>query len=312
MLVAVTGGMGFIGQEVICRLQDRGHRVILVDYWAEALRRYEAAKFPILESVYRTASSAELMLDPSEFISWLKGNCVDAVVHLGACVDTTDMASTEMIHDNVKFTQDLVRVINLRTSAELPGIVFASSAATYGTKGFPNNPYGLTKSIGERLITETRGDFVSLRFFNVFGRNEHHKGKMASVPFKLFQAYQDGAKFCLHSPDSARDFVPVTTVADQVVAYAELMKQFLVNRYMTAAGIRGTWDLGTGYATTFADLDNYIMQAVKQYTSCVRHVSIPQEMVGRYQTYTCAGQRAKNAGEATQTTREAIEEIYGR
>lgn len=315
MLVAVTGGMGFIGQEVIAGLQAGGHRVILVDYWERALRQYEEMKYPILTSVYETASKAEALLDPWEFIYWLNRNPVDAVIHLGACVDTMDMASPDMIRNNVAFTQEMVESINTgRISEDVPGIVFASSAATYGAKGFPNNPYGLTKSIGERFIAGTRGNYVSLRFFNVFGRNEHHKGKMASVPFKLAQAYREATKFDLHSPDSARDFVPVTTVAAQVVAYAEMMNQFKDERGSKnqAGSIRESLDLGTGYATTFADLDNYVMQAMKQYVSCVRHVPIPPEIIGRYQPYTCAGQRARNAAYESQSTRDAIEEIYGR
>lgn len=314
MLVAVTGGMGFIGQEVICRLQERGHRVILVDYWRTSLSTYEARKYPILESVYRSASTVDELLEPNEFLLWMRQNSVDTVIHLGATADTTDMGSRTLIYNNVEFTRELIDAMNTgRASTDIPGIVFASSAATYGSKGFPNNPYGLTKCLGERFVSKTRGGFVSLRFFNVFGRNEHHKGKMASVPFKLAEAYRESVKFDMHSPDAARDFVPVTTVAAKVVAYAEMI--FETSRECSVSQmpnyVREVADLGTGYATTFSDLDNYVMQAMKQYVSCVRHVPMPPELVGRYQPYTCAGQREVNAGLDSQSTRDAIEEIYG-
>lgn len=312
MRVAVTGGMGFIGQEVISCLQERGHEVVLVDYWEDLIARYEREKLPIIESVYRTGSMIELFLTPTQFLFWMNDSCVDVIVHLGAVVDTMDLGSHAMFERNVRFTQDLIRLANMgRTSEYVPGIVFASSAAVYGSKGFPNNPYGLTKCIGEKAVAETRGDFVSFRFFNVFGRNEHHKGRMASVPFKLFKAYCNGDKFDLHSPDAARDFVPVSIVAEKAVAYAEFFDQRSKSpeRQMK---IRETLDLGTGFATRFADLDNYVMQATLNYVSCVRHVPMPIDLIGRYQPYTCAGQRIKNCGEGTQDTRSAIQETYGR
>lgn len=311
MLVAVTGGMGFIGQEVISLLQDRGHEVILVDFWTDLIARYEREQLPIIESVYRTGARVGSFMTPLEFRFWMEDSCPDVIVHLGAVVDTMDLGSENMFRQNVEFTRELVRLANLgRTSEYIPGIVFASSAAVYGSKGFPSNPYGFTKCIGEKAVAGTRGDFVSLRFFNVFGRNEHHKGQMASVPFKLFKAYCNGDKFDLHSPEAARDFVPVSTVAAKAVAYAELFDQRRRSPHSSST-IRDTLDLGTGYATTFADLDSYVMQATLNYVSCARYVPIPKQLVGRYQPYTCAGQRIKNCGEGTADTRTAIQETYG-
>lgn len=309
MLIAVTGAFGFIGQEVVSRLLSRGNRVALVDYWDRLIPHYETYNSPILESVYSTSARAEALLSPSEFLDWLGAHLPDAVVHLGAIVDTRDLGSSgALFSENIVFTRDLVHRANLnRGTQSVPGIVFASSAAVYGSDCFPNNPYGFTKSIGERAVAETRGEFSVLRFFNVFGRNEHHKGPMASMPFKIAAAYRAGNKIDMHSLSSARDFVPVTTVADKVVAYAEL----LGSRDLDEPEIRSVEDLGTGYATTFADLDNFIMQATRNITSCVREVPIPPTVLGRFQHYTCAGTRATNAGLNSQSTRDAIEEIYG-
>lgn len=309
MLIAVTGAFGFIGQEVVSRLVSRGHRLVLVDYWDHLIPQYEHMGTPLLESVYETTPEAELVMRPSQFLGWLVSSTPDVIVHLGAVVDTGDMgADGRLFSRNVTFTQDLVRQSNLgRQTCDVPAIVFASSAAVYGAKGFPNNPYGLSKALGERLVAETRGEFETLRFFNVFGRNEDHKGAMASMPFKIARAYQSGKLIEVHSLDSARDFVPVSTVAAKVAAYAE----FLGDRDLDEPTHRQVEDLGTGHATTFSDLDNYIMQATGNVRSCVLPVSIPSSTLGRYQHYTCAGIRAINCGFGSQATRDAIEEAYG-
>lgn len=309
MLIAVTGAFGFIGQEVVSRLVGRGHRLVFVDYWDDLIPRYEGMAAPILESVYETTLQAELVFRPRGFLTWLGGANPDVIVHLGAVVDTTDMGgSGKLFSSNVTYTRDLVRAANLgHQTCDVPGIVFASSAAVYGAKGFPNNPYGFTKALGERFVAETRGEFSALRFFNVFGRNEHHKGPMASMPFKIAQAYRTGRMIEMHSLDSARDFVPVTTVAAKVAAYAEL----LGSRDLDDPSIRSVEDLGTGHATTFMNLDTYVMQAVGSVRSCVLPVPMPSSVAGRYQHYTCAGTRIKNCGFDSQSTREGIEEAYG-
>lgn len=308
MLIAVTGGMGFIGQEVVSRLLARGHRVVVADHWDTLVSRYEHCQHSILESVYQTLPAIELLLRPREFHGWLVGSSPDAVVHLGAVVDTTDMGSEGLFQSNVDFTRDLVRACCAgRQTRDVPGIVFASSAAVYGSLGCPNNPYGLTKALGESLVSQSRGEFVTLRLFNVFGRHEAHKGAMASVPFKLAAAYRRGDRFDMHSLDSARDFVPVTTVADKLIAYAEM----LAERDEDEPTVKYVMDLGTGHATTFRDLDNFVMQASHAVSSCVREVPIPDTVVGRFQHYTCAGERVSNAGSGSITTREALEEIYG-
>lgn len=309
MRIAVTGAMGFIGQEVVSRLIDAGHEVVMVDYWKSLLMAYEKEHFPILESVYRTMPLAAEVLEPHEFIEQLREFSPDCIIHLGAVVDTLDLGSASLLHNNVSYVKELVAAANgSRIAHDIPPIVFASSAAVYGSKGQPNNPYGLTKAMGEKMIMETRGRYNLLRFFNVFGANEHHKKGMASVPFKIAQAYMRGDKFSMHSPDAARDFVPVSTVAEKVIAAA---KHLSVQSEIGFPASR-TWDLGTGAATTFEDLDNYIMQATGNITSCVKLIPIPAELVGRYQGFTRAGDRCANLVEISRGTRQGLEETYGK
>lgn len=308
MRVAVTGGLGFIGQEVVKYLIERGRNVIIVDRWKSVIPWYESERFPIIRSVYESIGNdhVQALMEPDEFLTWLPGNSsLDAIIHLGAVVDTMDMGeSGDLFHDNVEFTSLLTKAADSdRNSEIIPGIVFASSAAVYGSNGSPNNPYGMTKSLGEKIVRRYRGASVCYRLFNVFGTLEHHKGAMASVPFKLWQAYKNCERFDLHSPDAKRDFVPVRSVAAAMTLSAEGM--WSKKHYGSY-----TLDLGTGTATSFSDLDTAIMRATRSLTSCVRHVDVPANLVGRYQGYTCAGVRNSRA-EIYQSTQDAIEELYG-
>jgi ADP-L-glycero-D-manno-heptose 6-epimerase len=212
-----------------------------------------------------------------------------------------------MFDQNVRYVRALIEAVN--ACERQPGIVFASSAATYGQDFTrPSNPYGLTKTIGERVVAGTKGQYANLRFFNVFGPLEDHKDKMASVPFKIAQAYRRGDRFDMHSLSASRDFVPVGTVAQHCVGLAKSM----------AAGgdpLRATFDVGTATSTTFFDLDNFIMQATGNVVSCVREIPIPPDIVGRYQMFTCAGtgpNPVQVLGKDGQSTRDGIEEYYGR
>lgn len=312
MRVVVTGALGFIGTEVVSLMDGSDDEIVLVDFWEELIQRYEGDRLPIIDRVYRNIQISSDIMDPWCFIEALRSKSIDpdVIIHLGAAVDTTDLGSHAMFERNVRYVRTLVDVLNAR-SWPPSGIVFASSAATYGPDFTrPNNPYGMTKTIGERLVSQTRGQFANLRFFNVFGSLEEHKGKMASVPFKLARAYRRGDKFDMHSLSASRDFIPVGVVAQHCVGLA---------RDMAAsdrdAGIRFTFDVGTATSTTFLDLDNFIMQATGNVTSCIREVSIPPELIGRYQKFTCAGTGPDSIpvlGRGGQSTREGIEEHYGR
>lgn len=311
MRIAITGGMGFIGSEVAAIFESTGDEVIIVDYWQHLLRRYESERFPILDRTYGNLSRAADVMEPGEFIDRI--HAVDIIIHLGAVVDTMDLGSDNMMEQNVRYVRQLIDAAsNGRLSNYIPGIIFASSAATYGsdfTK--PNNPYGLTKVLGERIISSTRGQFACLRFFNVFGTMEHHKGTMASVPFKIAQAYRSGDRFDLHSPDSSRDFISVSSVAKSIERLTRTM--FDASDLGDDPTFRCLYDVGTGKSTSFADVDNFIMQATGNSRSIVRDVQIPQTLIGRYQYHTCAGIGPHpipvlNDGRNTQ---QGIEEQYG-
>lgn len=295
MRIAVTGGLGFIGLQTVRELQRAGHEVLIIDHWDEIVTKFEKAKLPVLDVMYEAVTKAACVERPQEFLHF--AYTCDAVVHLGACVDTLNLGDNpkESLWDlNVRYTDELVRAIRGG-----PKIVFASSAAVYGTKGHPNNPYGLSKAMGETLVKKL-DKFAILRFFNVFGQFEHHKGVMASVAWKLAQAYSRGDKFEMHSPDAMRDFVPVQSVV------ASILKS------LHEDARSGTFDVGTGEATSFADLDNFIMQEAGQKVSCVKLIDQPLHLAGRFQGFTKAGLRATNHLVIPFTTRQGIELNYGK
>lgn len=292
--IVVTGGLGFIGSHIVSRLIKR-HSVVISDYYKDLIPKYEETRPEILADLYKNASACADLVEPQELLR-TDFNDVRAIVHAGAVVDTTDLGSDRLWFDNVEYMRHLVNA-----SPGVP-VIFLSSASVYGTDGYPNNPYGMTKSIGEKILESDVRYSTCLRLFNVFGPNEGHKGKMASIAWKLARAYKNGDRFDLHSPDAERDLVPVDAVVDAVQHELDMINNSW--RQMI-------YDVGTGTATSFRELDNYIMQATGNTTSCIRIVPMPAEYAGRYQGYTRAGMHGIDR-RSGMTTREGVEKYYGK
>lgn len=309
MRIAVTGGLGFVGQKIVERLlEDPRHAVTIVDFWKSIIPKYERSRFPILGPTYRNITRAASMLEPRDLLIHDVVKKFDLIVHAGAVVDTTDMGDTsEGLWDlNVDFTQQLCWKLN---STAGTGIIFISSAATYGADGFPNNPYGLSKVLGEKAVhaSHTNDRFSSiLRLFNVFGELEHHKGAMASVPFKMAQAYRAGERFELFAPDASRDFVPVDSVATAVMNEIAAAGSVAVRVGPEEVRIN---DVGTGVSTSFRDVDYYVRIATRS-TATSKIIEMPKELVGRYQGYTRAGAGKQSVITSPLTTKEAIDVYY--
>ncbi len=301
MKIAVTGGMGFIGHELVGRLVNDGHEVTVVDYYQELIPRYEKTRMPIMGELYKSLSKVANLVEPWEFAQDFTDYGPQVVVHAGAVVDTKDLGSEELFQRNLAYTEFLTKACN-RAGANL---IFISSAAVYGNDESPNNPYGLTKALGEKIIRKSRTKTASLRLFNVFGKFEHHKGEMASVPWKLAKAFKSGSKFDLHSLGAKRDFVPSSAVVNAVVRVAD---------DMMAPGEKWhkTYDVGTGKPTTFEDLRNMIGKVVGyDGENPVRTTEIPNDLVGRFQHYTCAGEHGvENIGGMIDTA-EGVRLAYG-
>ncbi len=298
-MIIVTGAAGFIGSVVLRVLAEEGHRGLVAvdrlgatDKWKNLLGKkivdyVDHADF--LERVERGAYDREK---------------VEAVVHIGARTDTTETDTDLLLRLNFEYSRRLC------TWAHRRGVrfVYASSAAVYGdgALGFsdaddltprlrPLNGYAFTKWLFDNWVLENGlGSTVAgLRFFNVYGPNESHKGRMASVVYHAYpRAKREGVVELFESDrpgiahgEQKRDFVWVKDVA-RVVSF--LVRQPRAN---------GIFNLGSGGARTFRDLGESLLAACGRPKSGVRYVPMPGDLKGKYQYFTEANlERLRAAG----------------
>jgi len=296
----VTGGAGFIGSNLVTALSARGEEVIVCD------RLRDGPKWQNL----RNAVIAGLV-SPDDLPRWLEGAPkLEAVFHLGAVSATTATDGDLVAASNLNLT---LRLWDWCAWQGVP-FIYASSAATYGdgAQGFdddatpealarlrPLNLYGWSKHATDRRIAQMLGhgqsappQWVGLKFFNVYGPNEAHKGRMASVvlhKWRQVAAGEAATLFASDRPDVAdggqlRDFVHV----DDCVA---AMLWLLAN-----PEVSGLFNVGTGTARSFADLAAALLAARGQPAE-VRYVPMPEDLRGRYQYFTEARMdRLREAG----------------
>lgn len=284
-MIIITGAAGFIGSCLIQKLNDEGYYdLILVDDFSNELKNknFEGKKF---------RSKVERDIFPT----WLRENHlhVQFIFHIGARTDTTEMDSELLNRLNLDYTKSLW---NICTEFGLP-LVYASSAATYGLGelGYdddeskipmlkPLNPYGDSKN--EFDIWALKQDkkpyfWTGLKFFNVYGPNEYHKGRMASVIFHTFNQIQKTGSMKLfqsHNPEfkdgeQMRDFVYVKDVVN--ILY------FLMHHRKDS----GIYNLGTGKARTFLDLAKSTFYALNKDPE-ISFVPTPEDIREKYQYFT--------------------------
>ena len=285
----VTGGAGFIGSNLVAALGERGAEVVVCDSFGSGGKWRNLAKHPVADIV-----APDALTDYLESQS----HALEAVVHLGAETSTAETDVDLLVRRNFQASAALWRVCARRGVR----LIYASSAATYGdgSAGFddaapldrlrPLNPYGWSKHLFDRRAValaaspDTRPpQWAGLKFFNVYGPNEYHKGPMQSVAARKFAAAAAGEPVSLfrsHRPDCAdgaqkRDFV---YVADCVAVMLWLLDNPAVN---------GLYNVGTGEARTFADLAAALQAACGKPSSVV-YVDMPPEVRDRYQYFTRA------------------------
>ena len=301
-MIIVTGGAGFIGSNLVAALEERGAGPLVV------------CDKPRSGGNGRTIArrSLEAVIEPAALGPWLDANAgkVRAVFHLGAISSTTETDARLLARDNYCFSLDLWRRC---TAADVP-LIYASSAATYGdgSNGFdddgaipalarlkPLNGYGRSKHLVDRRIAHAlaRGaprppQWAGLKFFNVYGPNEYHKGGQRSVvatihpdaaagrPVRLFKSYDERYA---HG-GQRRDFV---WVGDCVAVMLWLLDNPQVS---------GLFNVGTGTARTFADLAHALFAALGR-TPQIDYVEMPGAMRAHYQYFTEARmERLRRAG----------------
>jgi ADP-L-glycero-D-manno-heptose 6-epimerase len=305
-MLLVTGGAGFIGSNVVASLNEAGHTDVVVNDLLGS-----ASKWRNLQ--HRQIAD---FVAPADLMRWLEGRKLDAVVHLGAISDTTAVDADRVIEANFRRSLQLLDWCT-RSGTRF---IYASSAATYGdaSAGFsddwslealkrlkPMNLYGWSKHLFDLALVDrfTKGEklppqWAGLKFFNVFGPNEYHKSKMASVLTRVF----DGAKrgepvrlFKSHRPDIAdgeqkRDFIYV----EDAVA--------VVRWLLEAPSVRGIFNVGTGQASSFRAMMLAMFAAMGREPK-IEYIEMPLEIRDSYQYFTQASvENLRRAGFAAPFT----------
>jgi ADP-L-glycero-D-manno-heptose 6-epimerase len=288
-MIVVTGGAGFIGSALIWALNRRGEADILV---VDQLR--ESEKWKNLVGLRFSD-----YVDKTVFIDRLTrghfGNRIRAILHMGACSATTEKDADYLMENNYRYTARIAAWREARPGCRL---IYASSAATYGdgAQGYsddeavldqlrPLNMYGYSKHLFD-LLARRRGwlrSIVGLKYFNVFGPNEYHKGDMRSVINKAYPQVRDEGRMRLfksHRPDyrdgeQLRDFIYVKD--------AVAMTLFFLDH----PAIGGIFNIGTGRARSWNDVAAALFQAAKQPLD-IDYIPMPEALRGKYQYYTCA------------------------
>jgi ADP-L-glycero-D-manno-heptose 6-epimerase len=281
-LIIVTGGAGFIGSNIVRGLNEDGMKdIVVVDDLSDGRKFGNLVNVEIAD-----------YLDKDEFAAMLESGRVDkpeAIIHQGACAVTTEWNGRYMMDTNFRYSKLVYEYCRKHRVA----LIYASSAAVYGisrqceignpANERPLNVYGYSKLLFDRYVTriQASGDaqVVGLRYFNVYGPGESHKGPMASVAWHLHgQVRSDGEARLFEGSDGyadgeqRRDFVHV----DDVV---EVNLWFLRNR-----DISGIFNVGTGQSASF----NEVASAVIDWHGRgeIRYIPFPDELRSRYQSFT--------------------------
>ncbi len=309
-MIVVTGAAGFIGSYIVGKLNREGFKdIVLVDKFND----------PLKDQNYQSKIHRE-MVDRDVFFDWLAKHhsSVQIIIHMGARTDTIGQ-EPEVYHQlNLEYSQKIWKAC---IKYGLP-LIYASSASTYGdgSKGFdddhrlvlqyePLNLYAQSKHDFDKWALEQTDQpyfWAGLKFFNVYGPNEYHKGRMASVVLQAFQKIGETNEMRLfrsHRPDIAdgeqsRDFIYVDDVA-------RVVRFFMENRKHP-----GIYNVGTGMARTYIDLAKAVFQSMDKPTN-IGFMDTPADLLGKYQYYTCANiKKLRSVGYPNQffTLEEGIDE----
>jgi ADP-L-glycero-D-manno-heptose 6-epimerase len=297
-MIVVTGGSGFIGSALIHKLNEKGRSdIIVVDHFTESEKYKNLIPLKFVDVVDRL-SFTEMVDD-----GFLKDNKVEIIYHLGACSSTTQADMGFLLKNNYEYTIFLCQ----HALEENIRFIYASSAATYGngSNGYsddestidklrPLNAYSYSKQLFD-LWARRQGylkEIVGLKYFNVYGPNEYHKGDMRSIVNKsfdlikekgyarLFRSYSD--KY----PDGGqqRDFIYVKDAVDMTLFFGE------------NPALCGIYNVGTGKANSFNDLIKPIFKAMN-IPENIEYFDMPEVLRGKYQDFTQADiSKIRNAG----------------
>lgn len=293
-MIIVTGGAGFIGSNIVRALNERGRDDIwIVDDLGTGDKYKNLIGLRFEEYVHKDTFINLIMPDVEPF-----SDQIEVIFHEGACSDTMEYDVNFMVQENYEYSQAL---LNFCLDNEID-FIYASSAATYGDgrNGFTEtdncegalNPYAFSKLLFDRFVRRNLRDnpytenikIVGLRYFNVYGAQELHKGRMASIVCQMYHQVKTTGKIKLFKGtdgyddgEQRRDFIYVKDVAQ-------------VNLWCWENDIKsGIYNCGTGTATTFNALAQAVISALG--TGKIEYIDFPQTLQGKYQSFTQADTR---------------------
>lgn len=283
-MILLTGGAGFIGSVLLGYLNKKGiNNIVVVDKFRNSFKWKNLIDKDYIEFV-----------DKEKFFSSFHQYKFDAIFHIGACSDTTELDMDYLFDNNFNYSKLLLEYASER---DIP-FIFASSAAVYGDgkSGYsdddkkinnyrPLNAYGYSKYIFDKYLIRENvkkpKNWYSFRFFNVYGPNEYHKGRMASVvmhaynqlkrdgKIRLFKSHRDGFK----DGEQKRDFVYVKDVVDVIFHFYSNMPK------------SGIYNLGTGVARSFNELAKNVILS-SGISGDIEYFDMPEDIKDKYQYLT--------------------------
>jgi ADP-L-glycero-D-manno-heptose 6-epimerase len=284
-MIIVTGAAGFIGSALVSKLNNKGIKdIIIVDDFSSSVKNKNIEHKAFLKKINRDT-----------FFEWLDDNQedIDIIFHIGARTDTTEFDMKVFDKLNLNYSKAVWKAC---TTYCIP-LIYASSAATYGLGEFgymddhqivdklkPLNPYGISKNEFDKWVLRQEEHppfWAGMKFFNVYGPNEYHKGRMASVIFHAYNQIKDKGKLRLfrsHNPDyedgkQLRDFVYVKDVVNILF--------YLMNHQKNS----GLYNLGTGKARTFLDLAKTTFRSLN-IPENIEFIDTPEDIRDKYQYFT--------------------------
>lgn len=304
-MIIVTGGAGFIGSNIVAGLNEAGRDdIIVVDDLSDGTKFINMADLQVAD-----------YFDKDDFLTRIEaGEKIPrptAIFHQGACSDTTEWDGRIMLGDNYDYSK---RLLNYSLEQKIP-FLYASSASVYGdgtvfhedpVNEKPLNLYAYSKFLFDqyvrRCLPDAASQVVGLRYFNVYGPREQHKGKMASVAYHFDGQVRESGTVRLFegcgkygNGEQRRDFVYVADVT-------------AVNLWLhDNPKISGIFNLGTGKSQTFNDVANAVIKFHKR--GNIEYIPFPAELEGRYQSFTQAdigALRAAGYGESFRDVEEGV------
>jgi ADP-L-glycero-D-manno-heptose 6-epimerase len=292
-MIVITGAAGFIGSCVARHFSSLVEtEIVLVD------------DFSVEKKSKNQANLGDLLrVERNQFFNWVKDKRIDSIIHLGARTDTTEADYSIFEELNLEYSK---QIWNLCRERNIP-LIYASSAATYGDGAYgynddhnvvgnlePLNAYGISKNEFDKWVLERTDEvtWYGLKFFNVYGPNEYHKGRMASVVFHAFNQIQENGSLKLfrsHNEnykdgEQLRDFIYVKDLCRVI---------FFLSKHLPESGL---YNLGTGKARTFLDLAHATFEALGK-ESKISFIDTPADIRDNYQYYTEANmKKLKDAG----------------